>query len=513
MADNGQQQRPTTLQLHAMDNIAVALTKLTSQTAVGIGDVKTVAPIPSGHKIALTQITANAPVRKYGQVIGFATRSIQPGEHVHTHNLAMGNFQRSYGIGADTRGGELLPESDCATFNGFIRHKGGVGTRNYIGIIPTVSCSSSVARFIANRFTPQILDAYPQVDGVVALGHSLGCCHGPDSEGLAILQRTIAGYARNPNFGGTMVIGLGCEVNQVDGLMDRTGLANSPDFKTIAIQASGGTGETVTAGVRAVTEMLPEVNGHKREPAPTSDLVLALECGGSDAFSGISANPALGAAVDLLVRNGGTAILSETPEVYGAEHLLTRRSSSMAVGQKLIDRIHWWERYTAQLGSELNNNPSPGNKAGGLTTILEKSLGAISKGGTTDLKAVYQYAERVDEPGLVFMDTPGYDVVSMTGMVAGGANLACFTTGRGTVCGFTPVPTLKLASNSPMYHHLEADMDINCGRIIDARNTVEEMGRVIFDHILAVASGRKVKSEAWDFGASEFVPWQIGAIL
>jgi len=259
--------------------------------------------------------------------------------------------------------------------------------------------------------------------------------------------------------------------------------------------------------------MLPEANRVKREPVSAEHLTLALQCGGSDAYSGITANPSLGAAVDLLVRHRGTAILSETPEIYGAEHLLTRRAVSREVGEKLIERIRWWEAYTERNGGEMNNNPSPGNKAGGLTTILEKSLGAAAKGGTTKLCGVYRYAEPVTEKGFVFMDSPGYDPCSITGQVASGANIVCFTTGRGSVYGCKPAPSLKLATNTAMYERMDEDMDINCGSVVDAGVTIESVGERIFARLLEVASGSQTKSEQFGFGDDEFVPWQIGAVM
>jgi altronate hydrolase len=452
-------------------------------------------------------------VLKFGQIIGFAAAAIEPGEHVHTHNLQIREFHRDSKIGTDSHPTELLPEAEGAHFEGVVRADGRVATRNYIGVLATVNCSASVSRFIADEFNKEILADFSNVDGVVALGHGTGCGMNADSQGFKILQRTLAGYARHPNFGAILLVGLGCEVNLVDCLMQNMNLTEGPLLKTVDIQTAGGTRESVAQGVNTIQHLLPEVNRVERRTVPAGHIVLGLECGGSDAYSGISANPALGAAADLLVRHGGTAILSETPEIYGAEHLLTRRAVSREVGEKLLERVKWWETYTASLGGEINNNPTPGNKAGGLTTILEKSLGAAAKGGTTNLMEVYQYAQPVLSKGLVFMDTPGYDAASITGMVAGGANIVCFTTGRGTVCGFKPVPTIKLASNTAMFQHMKGDMDINCGRVIDGEITIREMGEEIFRAILEVASGKKVKSEILGFGDNEFVPWHIGAVM
>jgi altronate hydrolase len=505
--------KPPIIHLNERDNVGVTLVDLAPGDLIGSDNLSARVHIPAGHKVATRRINTREPVLKYGQIIGFASNPIKPGDHVHTHNLEIRAFTRDYKIGTDTRPTELLPEEDRANFAGIIRADGRTATRNYIGVLATVNCSASVSRFIADAFTEEGLVDFPHVDGVVALGHASGCGMASDGEGFDLLQRTLAGYARHPNFGGILLVGLGCEVNLVDCLMENMNLKSSPLLNVINIQSAGGTKETVHQGINRVRQMLPEVNQVKRASVPASHIVLGLECGGSDAFSGISANPALGAAVDLLVRHGGTAILSETPEIYGAEHLLTRRAVSREVGEKLVARIKWWEKYTSNLGGEINNNPTPGNKAGGLTTILEKSLGAAAKGGTTNLVEVYRYAEPVSSRGFIFMDTPGYDVTSITGMVAGGANVICFTTGRGTVCGFKPVPTIKLASNTAMYQHMKDDMDINCGLIIDGKATIREMGREIFQLILEVASGKKAKSELLGFGDHEFVPWHIGAVM
>lgn len=423
----------------------------------------------------------------------------------------MRDFERDYAYCEESQLTDFV--DDPRTFQGYVRGKDRVGTRNYIGILTSVNCSASVARYIANAVRQEDLADYPNVDGVVALVHGTGCGMADTGEGYANLQRTLWGYARHPNFAGVIMVGLGCEVNQIDFLLEAYGIERGPLFRTMTIQDSGGTRRSVERGVSLIREMLPEANRVQREAVPASQLTLALQCGGSDAYSGISANPSLGAAVDLLVRNGGTAILSETPEIYGAEHLLTRRAVSRDVGEKLIERIHWWEAYTERNGGEMNNNPSPGNKAGGLTTILEKSLGAAAKGGTTNLCGVYKYAEPITEKGFVFMDSPGYDPCSITGQVASGANIVCFTTGRGSVYGCKPAPSLKLATNTVMFERMDEDMDINCGGVVDAGESIESAGDRIFETILATASGESTKSEQFGFGDDEFVPWQIGAVM
>ncbi|OGA62677.1 MAG: galactonate dehydratase [Betaproteobacteria bacterium RIFCSPLOWO2_12_FULL_65_14] len=485
-----------TIRLHADDDVVIAR-----------ADMK---GIPAGHKMATRDIAPGQPVRRYNQIIGFATRPIKRGEHVHVHNVAMGDFERDYAFCSDFKPTEYV--KDQATFLGIKRPNGGVATRNYIGILTSVNCSATVARMIADHFRNN-LQEYPNVDGVVALTHKTGCGMAGEGEGMALLRRTMTGYAQHPNFFAVLSIGLGCEANQINFWLDAAKLKLSDKLQAFTIQEKGGTSKSVRDGIARVKELLPQANRVRREPLPASELILGLECGGSDGYSGISANPALGAAADLLVRHGGTAILSETPEIYGAEHLLTRRAVSREVGEKLLARIRWWEDYTARNRMEMNNNPTPGNKAGGLTTILEKSLGAAAKGGTSNLVEVYEFAEKVSAKGLVFMDTPGYDPVSVTGHVAGGANVVCFTTGRGSVYGCKPAPSLKLATNSRLYRHMEEDMDVNCGSVVDGTETVEQAGERIFRLVLETASGKKSKSESLGFGEDEFAPWVVGATM
>jgi altronate hydrolase len=500
-----------TIRLHPADDVVIARVEIPEGTLlVQERGVRVAARVPPGHKIAVREVKAGAPVRRYNQIIGFATRDIRPGEHVHVHNLGMGAFERDYAFCADVKPIDYF--SPGATFQGIVRADGRVATRNYIGVLTSVNCSATVARMIADHYRNR-LDAFPRVDGVVALTHKTGCGMGSSGEPMELLRRTLAGFARHPNFHSVLLVGLGCEANQVNELLAATGLARGEKLHAYTIQEKGGTTKAVREGIARIDELLPDANRVKREPAPASHLVLGLECGGSDGYSGISANPALGAAADLLVRNGGTAILSETPEIYGAEHLLTRRAVSRAVAEKLLARIRWWEDYTARNRGEMNNNPSPGNKAGGLTTILEKSLGAAAKGGTMNLVEVYEFAQPVTAKGFVFMDTPGYDPVSVTGHVAGGANVICFTTGRGSVFGCKPAPSLKLATNTALYERMEEDMDINCGTIVDGKETVEAAGARVFDLILATASGSRTKSELLGFGEDEFAPWVLGATM
>ena len=504
-----------TIRLHPDDDVVIARAQLVGGTTLIDEKVTVAGLVPPGHKVATHAIAAGSPVRRYNQIIGFASRDIAPGEHVHLHNLAMGSFTRDYAFGADVKPTTYVDPP--ATFQGIVRrdgpNAGKVATRNYVGILSTVNCSATVARGIAGHFTRERLGAFPHVDGVVALTHGSGCGMDTQGEGMQILRRTLGGYAKHANFAGVLIVGLGCEANQISALLGAQSLREGALLRTFSIQDTGGTAKTIAQGLAMIEEMLPHANDVAREPVPASHLTVGLQCGGSDGYSGITANPALGAAVDLLVRHGGTAILSETPEIYGAEHLLTRRAVSREVGEKLVARIRWWEDYTTRERGEMNNNPSPGNKAGGLTTILEKSLGAVAKGGTTNLVEVYEYAEPVTAKGFVYMDTPGYDPVSATGQVAGGANMIVFTTGRGSAYGCAPAPSLKLATNTPLWVRQEEDIDLNCGEIVDGGASVAEVGERLFRLMLETASGARSKSEVHGYGQNEFVPWYVGAVM
>ena len=500
----------STIRLHPDDDVVIARAEIPTGTLLTREKVHALVTIPAGHKLSVRDVAQGEPLRRYNQIIGFATRPIKAGEHVHVHNLAMGEFERDYAFCLDKK--ETAYVQPSASFLGIVRQDGRVATRNYIGILTSVNCSATVARMVAEHFRNR-LDAFANVDGVVALTHKTGCGMASEGEGMEVLRRTMAGYARHPNFFAVQVIGLGCEANQINNLLSTQQLKRDEKLHAYTIQEKGGTSKAVREGIARIQAILPEANKATREAVPASHLMLGLQCGGSDGYSGISANPALGAAVDLLVRHGGTAILSETPEIYGAEHLLTRRAVSREVGEKLIRRIKWWEDYTARNRMEMNNNPSPGNKAGGLTTILEKSLGAVAKGGTTSLVDVFEYAEPVTARGFVYMDTPGYDPVSATGQVAGGANMICFTTGRGSAYGCKPAPSLKLATNTALFVHQEEDMDFNCGTIIDGSETIAQAGERFFELVLRTASGDKTKSEQLGYGEDEFAPWTIGATM
>ncbi len=502
-------EKPKFVRLDAGDTVVTVLQSL--EAGADVDGVTTTGLVPKGHKVATVAMPAGSEIRKYAQVIGYAASDIAAGEHVHTHNTEFRNTDQSYEFGTDQR--PVAPAREADTFLGYRRDNGKVGTRNYIAIVTSVNCSATAARMIADHFTPERLAAYPNVDGVAAFVHGTGCGMAGDGDGFEALQRVMWGYARHPNHAGVLMVGLGCEMNQIDWLLEAYGLEHGPLFQTMNIQNVAGLRRTVEMGIEKIEAMLPLANEATRTPCPVSELTVALQCGGSDAWSGITANPALGHACDLLVAQGGTGVLAETPEIYGAEHLLTRRAATAEVGDKLIGLIKWWEDYTARNKGSMDNNPSPGNKKGGLTTILEKSLGAAAKGGTTPLTGVYKYAEEVRAKGFTFMDSPGYDPASVTGQIAGGCNLVCFTTGRGSAFGSKPAPTIKVATNSDMFARMTDDMDVNAGDILTGDASVEEKGREIYEMFLAVASGATSKSEAQGLGDYEFVPWQIGAVM
>ncbi|HEX4130550.1 MAG TPA: altronate dehydratase family protein [Pirellulales bacterium] len=509
------------IRLHPADNVVIATHDLPSGEEVAVeggAPVRLSGAVGMGHKIATAPIAKGARIIRYGQIIGFATEAIAPGDWVHTHNVEAGAFSRDYEYATEI---PAVPEPIVGrTFQGYRRADGRAGTRNYIAIVSSVNCSASVSKHIAQRFDRELLRQYPNVDGILPLTHKGGCGMEFDGDDHRQLARTIAGFAKHPNVGAYLVIGLGCETASVPYLVDRNlvQIIGHPSAQparrpvVMTMQEMGGTAKTVEAGIRAITAVLPEVNDVRREPIPASEIILGLNCGGSDGNSGVTANPALGVASDMLVACGGTTVLAETSEVYGAEHLLTRRARTRAVGEKLIERIRWWERYAAMFGVTLDNNPSVGNKEGGLTTIYEKSLGATAKAGSTALNDVFGYAEPITTRGFVLMDTPGLDPPSVTGLVAGGCNVVCFTTGRGSCFGCKPTPSIKIASNTPMYRRMEDDMDINAGVVLEGV-PVAEVGRQIFEKILAVASGQRTKSELLGYGEEEFAPWAIGPTL
>ncbi|HEX2114637.1 MAG TPA: altronate dehydratase family protein [Alphaproteobacteria bacterium] len=501
------------IRLHPGDNVVVARTDVAAGTPVPVEGFVIREKVPAGYKIAARDLRNGEPVLKYNVTVGFAGSDIPAGTLLHNHNTEFREFNRDYAHARDYKPVALLPEAERATFQGIVREDGRVATRNFIGIVSTVNCSATVVHGVARWFTEERLADFPNVDGVIAFSHALGCGMEMTGEPMALLRRTLGGYVRHPNLAAVLVVGLGCERNQIAGLMADERLERSNRLRTFVMQETGGTRKTIEAGIAAVKELLPEVNRVTRQTVPASHITVGLQCGGSDGFSSITANPSLGAAVDILVRHGGTAILSETPEIYGVEHTLTRRAASREVGEKLVERIRWWkEEYSVGRDVQINGKVSPGNQAGGLANIFEKSLGSSMKGGTGPLMEVYKYAEPVTTKGLVFMDTPGYDPCSATGQIAGGANLIAFTTGRGSAFGSKPAPSLKLATNTPMYRRLEEDMDINCGEVLDGTASIDEMGQKIFERMLETASGARTKSELLNVGDHEFVPWQIGIV-
>lgn len=519
--DGKESTRQPLLRLSGADNVAVALRTLKEGEEIllagGSGSdvtegaaLRVKERIMKGHKVALQDIANGARVTKYSQLIGIASQSIKAGESVHTHNLAFTDND----VSLEREDGLTSYPVECTdTFMGYQRADGRVGTRNYIAVISSVNCSATVANRIASAFDGDTLNAYSNIDGVAAFTHGTGCGMDAAGEGFQNLQRVLVGYARHPNVGGVLLVGLGCETSQIAGTLEAHRLASGPLLRTMNIQTTGGHVKTIARGVELIESMLDEVNSIERQPCPASELTLALQCGGSDAWSGITANPALGYAADLLVKQGGTAVLAETPEIYGAEHLLTQRAADDSVAADLMERISWWQSYVKKNNGSLDNNPSPGNKLGGLTTILEKSLGAVAKGGSTPLNGVFHYAQQVDRKGFLFMDSPGYDPASVTGQIASGCNLVTFTTGRGSTFGSKPAPCLKVATNTDMYRQLSDDMDINAGTIVSDGDSVEQVGERIYQRLLEVASGSTTLSEGHGLGDNEFVPWQIGATM
>jgi altronate hydrolase len=508
-----------TLLLHPQDDIVVAKSSLPRGMVLAldpmdapISHIPVLQPIPTGHKLAVREIAAGNGVRRYGQIIGFASQTILPGEHVHDHNVHVGDRATEYDFCVEAKPVVAVPGGSRRTFLGYGRKVGRAGTRNYVAVISTVTCSAHAAREIARCFTPERLADYPNVDGVIALAGTASCSMQVGGPEYVLLQRTQAGMAHHPNVGAAILVGLGCETNQITALMENYGLGGDVALRTLVIQEIGGVQKTVQAGVAMIEELLPVLNSVERTPQPISELVLALQCGGSDTWSGVTANPLAGLLGDEVVRQGGTIVLAETPEIFGAEHLLARRATNPEVGQRLLDLVRWWEERARRLGLEINNNPTPGNKAGGLSTIYEKALGAVAKSGHTPLTAVYDYAEPVSAWGCTFMNTPGFDPVAVTGQVAGGCNLVLFTTGRGSVFGFKPAPCIKIASNSSLYDRMSDDMDFDAGRILAGANMEGEATNLL-ELVVAVASGQPSKSEAQGIGEAEYSPWGLGETL
>jgi altronate hydrolase len=495
------------IHLHPADNVAVARVPISAGAELRVDGLSLIArdAIPAGHKIALRPIHAGEMVERYGQAIGRATAEIEPGRHVHTQNLGFEELTLAYEFPA----AEIaLPERAAEpTFIGYVREDGRVGTRNYIAVVAASNCAAHTAELIAESYFGETLP--PNVDGVVAFPHGEGCAHafGPDMDQL---RRTLAGVLVHPNVSAALILGLGCETNQIDHYLG-PGAPRHNRLAGLTLQGSGGTRGAVEAARREIARFIDQAAAELRTPASASKIVLGLNCGGSDSFSGITANPALGFCSDLLAELGGTAVLAETTEIFGAEHLLVRRARNRQVAEKLLGCIRSYKRYLSRFEGSFDDNPSPGNKAGGLTNILEKSLGAVAKGGTSPLMDVYDYAEPITSPGFVFMNTPGYDPVSLAGLAAGGCNLIAFTTGRGSAIGFPTIPVIKIATNSGTFSRMRDNMDVNAGRIAEGEATVQEVGREIFDLMMDAASGRQTCAER--MGHKEFVPWRIGPVM
>ncbi len=499
-----------TILLSPADNVAVAREDLArgAEMVCPWGTALLCDNIPAGHKVAIRPIFSRAEVRKYSQIIGVATRPILMGEWVHTHNLETVHNLDSAELAVDHPPPPPLDPGLPRTFLGFRRQEGRVGTRNYIAVLSVSNCASHVCTAIADEFRNFRAGA---VDGIVALPHQEGCAHheGPDTEQL---ERTMRGVVLNPNVAAVLMVGLGCEVNHLSRYLGPgSHLLRTKPCSGLEIQGAGGTRRAIADGVRKVREFIECCRGLVRTEEPVEHILLGLNCGGSDAFSGITANPALGYASDLLVAAGGTVVLAETPEIYGAEHVLTRRAIDPETGRRLIFIIRRFQQYFDRFGASMESNPAPGNRRGGITNIVEKSLGAVTKGGTTMLRGVVDFAEEIRYKGLVFMDTPGYDPVSITGIAAGGCNVIAFTTGRGSAIGFPTVPVLKIASNSRIFHAMNDNMDVNAGQIVDGTATIQEKGMEIYRHLVRVASGELTKSEI--LGVREFVPWRIGPVV
>lgn len=500
------------IRLDPHDNVVVARMPVPAGTQVPVEATATRQDVPAGHKIAARFIAKGEPVLKYNTVIGFASEDLVPGTWMHSHNILFDEVQKDYAFSRDYRPTEFVSAAERAAFQGIVRTDGRVGTRNYIGVFTLGNAGATAARKIASHFTPERLAGFPMVDGVAPFAHEGGGGMERSGYAMALLRRTIGGTIRNPNTAAALIIAAGSESNDLEDCLREQNLERGPTLRTLVMGELGGLRRTVEAGIALVREMLPAANAVRRESVSAEHLTIGMQCGGSDGFSGLSANPALGAAMDILIKHGGTAILSETSEIFGVEHTLTSRAVTPEVGRKLVERLNWWLRYNEGRDTQINGRVSPGNNAGGLANVLEKSLGGAKKGGTTGLMAVYEYAEPVTQHGLVFMDTPGYDPVSATGQIAGGASMVMFTTGRGSCFGSLPSPTIKLASNTPMFRRMEADMDVNCGVIIDGEVTVPEMGQLIFEQLLRHASGERTKSEISGMGTNEFVPWPIGVL-
>jgi altronate hydrolase len=466
--------------------------------------------VPPGHRFATRDIPAHEFVRQYGQPIG-TSMGIEKGEWITHENMTDEvPVVRNLPDDLHTPAPDYFPTSDLETFFGFRRPDGRVGTRNFLLIVPTSMCASHEATQISMmaEFMHYSRERYPNVDGVVAIPHNKGCgCQ--DGSTLDVMMRTLSNYADHPNVGGVVLIDLGCEKTNLSFvekyLTKRERPIQKPVFK-IGIQDVGGTQEAIEIGLREVEKMLPEINKCVREEFPISELVLGVKCGSSDGFSGISANPALGYCSDLLVRSGGTVLLTEVPEFCGAEHILANRAKDSATGRKIYAMVDWYKEYASKFGAVLNQNPSTGNKAGGLLNITIKSLGAIVKAGTTRIEDCIEYAETPKVRGINLMQGPGYDQESTPGLVASGATVVVFTTGNGTTIGNAITPVIKLASNNRIFEKMSRDLDISAGNVIDGTESIQDVGGRLFEHVRDVASG-EIRTKAEILKHREFQFW------
>lgn len=505
-----QEEKSPVIRLDEKDNIVVARVPVMKGTEIKAEGITAQSDIPLGHKIAACPIKKGDPVFKYNTIIGYASRDVVPGTHMHNDTIEFGKVSREYDFCADYRPVELIPKEKRMTFQGFVRENGEVGTRNYIAVAVASNCSATVVRKITAYFTPEVMKRYPNVDGVVPLITTLGCgMEKGDTVPMNYLRRVIAGHIENPNFAGALVCALGCENNNIDEFFKKESWTENRMLRKLTIQDHGAA-KSVELGIQMIEEMLPAANRCHRETVSAGHLKIGLQCGGSDSFSGTSANPALGKAMDILVANGGTACLSETTELFSTEEIFVRRAKTEEVGRKLLKRLEWWLEYCKGKNSQINGKVTPGNNAGGLTNILEKALGSAKKGGSTPLNEVYGYAEKITEKGLVIMDAPSYDPASATAQFAGGCNLCIFTTGCGSCYGSQYFPTIKVSSNTQLFKRMPDDMDINAGAVIDGDKTLDDAAHEIICKMLRVASGEKTKSEAFGMGGEEFVPWGIG---
>ncbi len=495
------------------DNVAVVKAQIVKGLRIALpgGNLLEIKDdVPPGHRFAVREIAAGDYVCQYGQPIG-TSLGIEAGEWITHENMSNDvPVIRDLPEDLHTPAPEYFPVEDRGTFMGFRRADGRVGTRNFVLIVPTSMCASHEAAQISMmaEFLHYKREKYPNVDGVVAIPHNKGCgCQ--DGSNLEIMLRVLANYADHPNVGGVILIDLGCEktnLAKVEKYLLKRELSFKKPVAKIGIQEIGGTQAAIEKGLKIVEEMLPQVNEAKREEISVSELVLGVKCGSSDGFSGLSANPALGRAADLLVKSGGTVLITEVPEFCGAEHILANRAKDAETGRAIYRMIDWFKDYASKFGGVLNNNPSPGNIAGGLLNITIKSLGALAKSGTTRVEGVCEYAEAPKSKGLNLMQGPGYDQESTPALVAAGATVIVFTTGNGTTIGNAIAPVIKLASNNRIFKQMSRDIDVSAGNIIEGTETIDAVGERVFEHIQRVSSG-EILAKAEENKHREFQFW------